>query len=222
MKKKILMLMTNVSETATDIKTGVWLEEFKVPYFMFLKEDYDVTVVSPDGGEIPIDPESMPENPDKDDLKAVSALKDSEKLNQIDITEFDALVVPGGHGAMFDLSGNTDVAKSLGLFCYEGKIVAAICHGVAALISVRTKENRPFVEGKNLTGFSNEEEKQTKYAKIIPFSLEDKLREEGAKYSCGKPFESYVTEDDNLITGQNVQSVEEFTKTIITKINELE
>jgi len=121
---------------------------------------------------------------------------------------------------MVDLAGNIDVSKLLGLFFYEKKLIASICHGAAALIAARTKDNHPIVENKDITGFSNEEEKQSDMDKIVPFLLENKLKELGAKYSCGKPFSSYTLEDDNLITAQNPQSVDDFTKAIIEKLKE--
>lgn len=220
MKKNILMVMTNVSEINDKLKTGVWLEEFKVPYFMFKDANFEVTIASPDGGQIPVDPASLPEKPCEKAEIIENLLANSIKLTDLNPEEFDAIVVPGGHGAMFDLAGNIELSKILGLFFFNGKPIATICHGGAALIAARTRDNHPIVEGREVTAYSNEEEKLGETGKYLPFSLEDKLKELGGKYSASKPFTSHVVEEDGLITAQNPASSEDFANSIITKLNE--
>lgn len=220
MNKNILFVLSNVSELDEKHKTGIWFEEFAVPYKKIKEAGFKITVASPDGGAVTVDEKSIPSNKTEEDIKLMEMLKDTEKLSNLAYEEFDAAVVAGGHAAMVDLTGNIDVAKMIGLFAYEKKVIAAICHGVAALISARKKDNHPVVEGIDLTGFSNEEERLSETDKIVPFSLENKLKELGAKYSCGKPFTSFVIEDDNFITAQNPQSSEDFANAVIEKLRE--
>ena len=222
MKKNILFVLSNVSETKNGYKTGIWLDEFAIPYMKLQKEGHDITIASPEGGMVMVDSASIPENPDPEKDFVCEVLENTEKLSDVDFELYDAVVVAGGHAAMFDLADNIDVARLIGLCFYENKIIAAICHGVAALLSAKTKENRPIVEGKDVTGFSNAEEKLSKTEDFMPFLLESRLKEEGALYSCGKPFTSYVIEDDNLITAQNPQSSEDFAKSILEKLRENE
>lgn len=222
MKKNILFVLSNVSETKNGYKTGIWLDEFAVPYMKLQKEGHDITIASPEGGMVMVDAASIPENPDPEKDFVCDVLENTEKLSDVDFELYDAVVVAGGHAAMFDLADNIDVVKLIGLCFYENKIIAAICHGVAALLSAKTKENRPIVEGKDVTGFSNAEEKLSKTEDLMPFLLESRLKEEGAVYSCGKPFTSYVIEDENLITAQNPQSSEDFAKSILEKLRENE
>ncbi len=223
MKKNVLFVLSNVSELDENHKTGIWLDEFAIPYKKLKEADLKLTVASPEGGLVTVDDESIDEKSNQEELKKMTELLEkTEKLSDLDYNDYDAVVVPGGHAAMVDLAGNVDVAKLLGLFFYEKKLIATICHGGAALISARTKDNHPIVEGKDITSFSNEEEKKSKKDKIVPFSLENKLKELGANYSCGKPFTSYVLEDDNLITGQNPQSSEDFANAVIEKLTEKE
>lgn len=222
MEKNILFVLSNVSEFDDKHKTGIWFEEFSIPFNKMKKEGFKTTIASPDGGLVTVDEKSIPENLSDEDKKIMESLKDTEKLSELAYEDFDAVVIPGGHAAMVDLAGNIDVSKLIGLFVYEKKVVASICHGVAALISARKKDNHPVVEGIDLTGFSNEEEKLSEMEKVVPFLLESRLKELGAKYSCGKPFTSFVIEDDNFITAQNPQSAEDFAKAIIEKLREKE
>ncbi|MGN0004427.1 MAG: type 1 glutamine amidotransferase domain-containing protein [Candidatus Gastranaerophilaceae bacterium] len=220
MGKNILFLLSNVCEFDDKNKTGIWFEEFSIPLKKMQDEGFNTTVASPDGGLVTVDEKSIPEKLSEDDKKIMELLKDTEKLSDIAYENYDAVVIPGGHAAMVDLAGNIDVAKLLGLFVYENKIVAAICHGVAALISARKKDNHPIVEGVDLTGFSNEEEFLSGMDKVVPFSLESRLKELGAHYSSGRPFTSFVIEDNNFITAQNPQSAKDFAKAVAEKLRE--
>ena len=69
---KILMVVSNADHFDEHHKTGVWFEEFAVPYLAFLNEGYFVTVASLKGGKAPLDPAS--ENL-IDDIKWNSAKK---------------------------------------------------------------------------------------------------------------------------------------------------
>lgn len=218
MKKNILFLVSNVEKTDNIHKTGVWLSEFAVPYKKFLEEGFDITVASPEGHVAPIDEKSIPKEKCEYFDEVKKQLDNTSKLSDLDYDEFDAVVVAGGHSAMIDLVGNIDVGKLIGLFFYNKKLIATICHGASALISARTKENRPIVEGKDVTGFSDAEEKESNQDLKLPFSLEAKLKELGANYSCGKPFTSYVIDDEQLITAQNPQSVEQFADAVINNL----
>jgi len=55
----ILMIVTSTSTMTSGDKTGVWLEEYAVPYMKFKGEGYTVTVTSIKGGKVPIDPASL-------------------------------------------------------------------------------------------------------------------------------------------------------------------
>ncbi len=220
MKKNILFLLSNTKRLDETHKTGIWLCEFSIPYIKLKGEGYKLTTVSPLGGCTYIDEASIPEKTNIEMEILSEAIEKTEKLSDIDYNEFDAVVVPGGHAAMIDLADNIEVSKLLGLFFYERKIIATICHGGAALLGAKTKDNKPIIEGKNITAFSNDEEKLSETEDIVPFLLENRLKDSGAKYSCGKPFSSYIIENDNLITAQNPQSSEDFAKAVSEKLKE--
>ena len=155
--KKILMVVTNICEFKNGEPTGVWFEEFAVPYNEFKKQGWKVTVATLTGEIAPIDPAS--ENLFEDIIwnEAKKALNDTEKLDTIDYTKYDAVVLPGGHGPMFDLAESETVGHIINHMNKEGKLIAAICHGPAGLLSAK-HEGIPFVNGRKLTCFTNEEE----------------------------------------------------------------
>ena len=216
---RVLMVVTNADEIGEEKhKTGVWFEEFAVPYLEFLKEGYFVTTASLKGGHAPIDKKS--EN-FIDDIKwkaAKQALEDTIPLESVDYTLYDAIVFPGGHGPMVDLARSEFIGEIINYFCEKNKIIAAICHGPAGLLTAE-KDGRAFVEGKRLTCFTNEEEKSAKMDKVIPFSLEDALKDRGAIFVKADAGKINIVEDDNLITAQNFQSAEKFAKTVISHLN---
>ena len=211
--KKILMVVTNVCEFKNGEPTGVWFEEFAVPYNEFKKQGWKVTVATLTGEIAPIDPAS--ENLFEDIIwnEAKKALNDTEKLDTIDYTKYDAVVLPGGHGPMFDLAESETVGHIINHMNKEGKLIAAICHGPAGLLSAK-HEGIPFVNGRKLTCFTNEEEAIAKKDKLVPFLLQDALIYDGALFSEDKPGAVNIIVDGNLITAQNYQSAKDFAKAI--------
>ncbi len=216
-KKKILIITTNTSGLADGTPTGVWLEEFAVPYIIFEKTGYDITVASPLGGESPIDENSLScSNPMEWD-EAAKYLKNTKKVDELVYTQFDAIFFPGGHGPMFDIAQNETIGKIVSDFYNTGKIVSAVCHGPAGLVLAKDKDGSPIVQGKKVTSFTNKEEKIVKKAELIPFSLEDRLKELGANFIEAKPWSEHVVVTDNLITGQNPASAIAVAEQIVKK-----
>lgn len=217
------MILTSHSELVnTDSKTGVWLGEFTDPYFEFIDKGYTVTLASPKGGKPPIDPRSeLTENITssnrrfKKDEKAQKDFEFTLKLSDIKADDFDAVFFPGGHGPMGDLAKDEDTARLVVEFYNQDKPIAAICHGPAALLTAAI-EIPELLQGKEVTAFSNTEEKMVGLRDNIPFSLEDRLKTLGAKYtSATLPFTSKVKVSGKLITGQNPASAEKAAKELI-------
>ncbi|HET7627442.1 MAG TPA: type 1 glutamine amidotransferase domain-containing protein [Bacillales bacterium] len=202
MAKNVLMVVTNHQKIDEDRNTGLWLEEFAVPHEVFTKRGYGVTVASPSGGEVPIDPNSASD----DWPKAEKLLEDTIKLDAVDPSEFEAVFLPGGHGTMFDFPENDPLRSLLADYYEHGKIVAAVCHGPAGLTEVKWSDGTPLVSGKTVTAFTNEEESGTGLEDAMPFLLESRLRDQGANFVGGEKFADHVERDGNLITGQNPPS----------------
>lgn len=207
MKKKALFILTSHDRITDLIPTGVWLEEYAKPLKMLRDKDVQVVVASPSGGRVPIDPKSLEEIDQKAYAAEIQLLQDSRPLDTVDIADFDAVYFPGGHGPMYDLPDNPRVKELLKAFDVHHKPIAAVCHGVAALLAAEGADGKPLLRGRQVTGFSNSEEELGGLANQLPYLLEDRMRELGARYrKADQDFEALVLVDGHLITGQNPAS----------------
>jgi len=210
---KILMVFTSHDTLgSTGRKTGFWLEEGAAPYYVFRDAGADLTLVSPKGGQPPIDPKSdLPENQTpamtrfKADEAAQKVFASTKKLSEVRSEDFDAVFYPGGHGPMWDLVDNPDSIKLIESFYNAGKPVAAVCHAPAVLHRV-TYNGAPIVKGKQVTGFTNGEEEEVQLTNVVPFLVEDELKRLGGLYEKKANWESFAITDGILITGQNPAS----------------
>ncbi|MFI0472499.1 type 1 glutamine amidotransferase domain-containing protein [Halomonas sp. HMF6819] len=222
----ILMVVTSHDKLgATGNKTGFWLEELAAPYYTFLDAGAELTLASPAGGQPPLDPSS--DAPDaqtdatnrfKQDLDAQHALAHTQKLNDIDVSGFDAIFYPGGHGPLWDLAESATSARLIEDALAADKPVAAVCHAPGVLRHVRGSDGKPLVAGRKVTGFSNSEEEAVGLTKVVPFLVEDMLKEKGGEYSKGDDWSAYVVEDGLLITGQNPGSSEATAEALLKKL----
>ena len=208
---KILMVVTSHDRLGdTGQKTGFWLEEFAAPYYIFLDAGAVVTIASPRGGEPPLDPKSdLPENQTeltkrfRRDITAQAELASTKKLAAVTADDFDAIFYPGGHGPMWDMPDNATSIALIEAFVKSGKPAGAVCHAPVALVNVRGQDGEYLVKSRRVTGFSNAEEEAVGLTAVVPFLLEDRLKERGGIYSKAANWAPYVQVDGKLVTGQN-------------------
>lgn len=219
---KVLIVTTSHDhfEGANPHPTGVWMEEFALPYMELLQNDIEMTIASPKGGRMPIDPRSLP-TPDQEKAwqSAIAASKQTVKLSEVTSKEFDAIFLPGGHGPMFDLPDDPDLQRLLREFHDAGKIVAAVCHGPAGLVGTTLTDGTPLVKGKVLTSYTNSEEIAAKLDREVPFILEQRLRELGAIFIAHENKADHIERDGKLITGQNPNSSASIARALIGALN---
>ncbi len=205
--KNILMVVTSCEKIDADHPTGLWLEEFAVPYLEFKARGYAITVASIRGGGVPVDPRSTPKAEDAQAwAEAIGTLQHTLAVATLSAAAFDAVFLPGGHGTMFDLPGNKPLQILLAAFADDNKIIGAVCHGPAGLVEVKLKNGASLVAGRQVTGFTDAEERAAGMDKIMPFLLESRLRELGARFVARPNWSDHVEQDGLLITGQNPQS----------------
>jgi putative intracellular protease/amidase len=210
----ILMVLTSHDQLGdTGKKTGFWLEEFTAPYYVFKDAGVNVTVVSPKGGQPPLDPKSDvadaqtdSTNRFKTDSGAQALLAHTGKLSGVTGEAFDALFYPGGHGPLWDLAEDADSIKLIETMAAAGKTVAAVCHAPGVFRRALATDGSPLVKGKKVTGFTNTEEAAVELTHVVPFLVEDMLVENGGVYSKVEDWKPYVVTDGKLITGQNPAS----------------
>ena len=219
---QVLFIVTSADTLAPGHPTGVWLDEYAIPYVALSEGGIGVTVASPKGGAGPIDPKTAPnaKTPARWDA-ALAALADTKPLSEVAAAEFDAVFIPGGHGPMVDLATDPAVASLIGQFVLEGKIVAALCHGPAALLDVIGTDGAAFLKERRVTGFTNGEEMLAQLQTVVPFLLEDRLKAAGAKFEHAlAPGACHVVRDGDLITGENPASSETIAKTLMDALAE--
>ena len=224
---KILMVLTSHEQLGnTGKKMGFWLEEFAAPYYTFKDAGATITLVSPGGGQPPLDPKSdTPDAHTKDterfkaDPAAQAALAQTIELSQVSAGDFDAVFYPGGHGPLWDLAEDAASIALIEAMLGAGKPVALVCHAPGVLRDVKAVNGDPVVQGKAVTGFTNTEEQAAGLTKIVPFLVEDMLRTNGGNYSKVADWQPYVVKDGLLITGQNPASSEPAAKELLEKLS---
>jgi putative intracellular protease/amidase len=211
---KVLIVLTSHDRLGdTGKKTGFWLEELAAPYYMLKDAGVELTLASPKGGQPPLDPKSdLPENQTETtkrfraDAAAQAQLANTKKLADVSADDFGAVFYPGGHGPMWDMPDNATSIALIEAFVKADKPVGAVCHAPAAFVNVRGKDGEYLVKGKRVTGFTNTEEVAVGLEHVVPFLLEDRLKERGGIYSKSADFAPYVQVDGLLVTGQNPAS----------------
>ncbi len=212
---KALMVVTNTARFAGMNKaTGVWLSEATHFHDVMEKNGIEVDYVSPQGGYVPLDPGSLAEEEmndlnwhyygDKDYRQHY--LAESLAPNQVNPTDYDLIYYAGGHGVMWDFPESTQIAEIANAIYQNGGLITAVCHGVVGLLALKNTDGTNFIDGKKLTGFTNEEEEINQLTDAVPFLAENALKDAGAVYSKADPYTENVVVDGRLITGQNPQS----------------
>jgi putative intracellular protease/amidase len=198
--------------------TGYWAEEFVVPHSVFRTQGVDVVIATPGGAAPTVDQMSLNPEMAGGEMRATAF---GDYINAIatelaqpmvlehaveHVADYDAIYIPGGHGPMEDLVGFQPLGQLLVQFFDSDRVVTAVCHGPAGLLSANRPNGGWLFEGRRMTGFSNEEERLVGLADRAPWLLEDRLRERGADFTAGPPWEPHVVVDGNLVTGQNPAS----------------
>lgn len=211
---KILMVLTSHDQLGnTGRKTGFWLEELAAPYFVFRGAGADITLASPKGGQPPLDPKSNEPAFQTEDTRrferdqaATAALANTLRLADINQADYDSVFFPGGHGPLWDLTNDRNALSLIEGMLAAGKPVALVCHAPGILTNVKTPDGKPVAKDRVVTGFTDSEEEAMHLVDVVPYLLEDVLKEQGAKFSKTADWGVHVVQDGLLITGQNPAS----------------
>jgi putative intracellular protease/amidase len=243
-KKRVAIVIANPAvSTTTGWPVGFWWSELTHPYHVFAEKGYEVEIFSPNGGKCEADGMSDPNDASgysKTDLISqgfihtpeLKALVDNtKKVADIDVGRFDAIVVAGGQAPMFTFEGATALHKKFAEFYEAGKVTSALCHGVAILAYAKLSNGEYLAKGKTVTGFANVEEDFADNAvwsynmlprdkHVMPWRIEDKLKEIGANYVQAGLWRGFAVRDGNLVTGQQNFSGEETARAIVAALGE--
>ncbi|RUS79892.1 hypothetical protein EGW08_012330 [Elysia chlorotica] len=230
MGRRILIVLTSQGTLGDSLKkTGWYLPELAHPLKAFFDAGFtdSIDIVSPKGGAAPVDPQSAEVFKDDPTCQWLYNNEHAQKLinhtkRACDITSsnYCAVIYPGGHGPMFDLACDKEIAQVASDIFKDGGLVAACCHGPAGLVPVKDGDGNSIVRDRKVTCFTNSEEKEIEMTSLVPFALETKLKELGCNFCCAEDFQEHVVVDNRLITGQNSQSSKAFSDAVLQHLKE--
>lgn len=225
MAKVMAVLSSGYANEENNYVTGWWAEELFEPVLALQEEGHTVGLASPDGGKPIVDPLSL--SKDYDPEGKYKKLYDSgiadktTPIVDVKASDYDAIFIVGGHGAMFDLAHDENLHTIINVVYELGGIVAAVCHGPAPLVYTKLPNGRGILEGLDVTGYPNDKEPEEVLG-LLPFSLEDELRKI-ANYKAEPDQEQYVVwGSEQILTGRDPQSSPLFGKELAKKLTSIE
>ncbi len=223
MKKKILFVVTSHDKKgSTGEDTGYYLGEVSHPWEVLYKAGYEIDFVSPKGGTPPVDGFDLKDPVNKEfweNKEYKNKIDHSMTPSQVDPKEYSTIFYAGGHGAMWDFADNKELAAIASEIYENGGIVAGVCHGPAGLVNIRLNNGKYLVDGKKINAFTNEEESEVKLTNVVPFLLENRLKERGAQFEKSGLWQNHVVADQRVITGQNPQSAKSVGEAVLKELH---
>jgi putative intracellular protease/amidase len=208
--KPVLFVVTsNHVKGDTGISTGFWLAELTHPLSKLEFAGISYELASVEGGQPPIDGFDLNDEINAhywNDPHFRYAIHNTRRLADVDLLKYSAIFFAGGHGTMWDFPNDPDISRTTRQFYESGGIVAAVCHGPAALVNVTLSDGSYLVDGKRVAAFTNAEERDVFSTDIVPFLLESELIKHGAKHQAAANWAANVVTDGRLVTGQNPAS----------------
>ena len=213
-QQKVLIILTSHDQLGnTGRATGFYFDEMATPYWALFDAGYTVDIASVKGGNAPYDIGSYGEKGNRaapvqrfiDDVASMAKIKSSLPISAIEVGDYGAIFLPGGHGTMWDFT-DEKLAQLVGKAWDNGSVIGAVCHGPAALVHAKKADGTPVVSGLKVNSFTDAEEAAVGLTEIVPFLLETELRKRGAKFENVGNFESHAVRDGQLVTGQNPRS----------------
>lgn len=237
--KRVAIVISNPAvSTTTGWPVGFWWSELSHPYFAFEECGYEVEIFSPNGGKCVADAMSDPNDQSgysRGDIVSqgfihtpslMALVENTKKVSEIELSNFDAIVVAGGQAPMFTFEKAFDLQKKFVEFYEAGKIACALCHGVAILRYAKLSSGKYLASGKTVTGFANVEEDFADNAvwsvnalsrdkHVMPWRIEDELKKLGANYIQAGLWRGFAYRDGCLVTGQQNFSGSETAQIVI-------
>ena len=208
--KPVLMVLTSHgTKGSTGQPTGFYLGEVTHPLAVFDAAGIPVEFASIQGGEPPVDGVELDDATNArywNDGRFRAAIRDTARLDTVDSSKYSAVFYAGGHGAVWDFPDSPAVQRVTRELYESGQVVAAVCHGPAALVNVKLSDGSYLVAGKRVSAFTDDEERAVKLEHVVPFLLASTLSARGAQHQAAPNWTAKVVVDGRLVTGQNPQS----------------
>jgi putative intracellular protease/amidase len=225
-KKKVLFVVTSHDKKGdTGQPTGYYLSEVSHPWEILKTAGYEIDFVSPKGGKAPVDGFNLDDPINKkfwEDETYRKKIENTMKPNEVKPEDYEAIHFAGGHGTMWDFPDNAEITAIAAKIYENNGVVSAVCHGPAGLVNIKLSNGKYLVDGKKVNAFTNEEEVAAKADKIVPFMLETKLVERGAKFVKTGLWKEFVVVDERLVTGQNPASAKKVGEEVLKLLSKTE
>lgn len=225
-KRKVLFAVTSHDWIAqTGESTGFYLSEVAHPWEVLVAAGYEIDFVSPKGGESPMTGFDLDDPVNRrfwDDKNYRNKIEHTKKPSEINPDDYLAVHFAGGHGVMWDFPDDAALAGIATRIYENNGVVSAVCHGPAGLVNIRLPGGKYLVEGKRVSGFTNEEEAAVKHDKVVPFLLETRLIQRSAIFEKDAPWKNHAVTDQRIVTGQNPQSAKAVGEAVLKQLKSLE
>lgn len=209
MKKVLFVLTSQDKKGSTGLPTGYYVPEAAHPWKVLIEQGWEVEFTSPQGGQPPADGVEDADVVSQEFLAAPDIkrkLSATARPETLSAGHYAAILFVGGHGTMWDFPANQPLARLAADIYGDGGIVAAVCHGPAALVNLRLKDGSYLVAGRRVAAFTDDEERAVGLDKVVPFLLASTLQARGAIHVPAANWQSNVVIDGRLVTGQNPAS----------------
>ena len=221
--KKILIPVTNHGTLGTtDQANGTYSPEVTHALHVFLEAGFEYDIASIKGGKAPIYGTDIEGDAVNDNIlknqEFQNRINNTLSVSDVNIDDYDAVFYPGGFGLLSDLASNQDFAALSAKHYENGGLIAAVCHGPAALLPITLSNGERLLANKSVTGFTREEEIDYGTINDVPFLLEESLTRNAARYSKVQPWGEFVIEDERVITGQNPTSAHAVAAAIVRQL----
>ena len=209
--KKVLIPVTNHATLGTtDQANGTYAPELTHVVKTLITAGIEYDIASIKGGKAPLYGTDIEGDAVNDEVLSnddfLNKINNTIPVSQINGSDYDAIFYPGGFGLLSDLAVNKDFAIIAAKHYEQGGVVAAVCHGPAALLPITLSNGDKLLASKSVTGFTREEEIDFGTINDIPFLLEESLARSAAQFSKVQPWQEFVIVDQRVITGQNPTS----------------
>ncbi len=208
-KPVLFVLTSHGTKGSTGQATGYYLGEVTHTLAELEEAGIPVAFASIQGGEPPVDGLELDDAINArywNSAEFREAVRHTQRLADADPSKYSAIFFAGGHGAMWDFPTSPDVVRATRAIFEAGGVVGAVCHGPAALVNVTLSDGAYLVSGKNVSAFTDDEERAVQLDKVVPFLLATTLAQRGATHQPAPNWTAKVVVDGRLVTGQNPQS----------------
>lgn len=223
--KKILFVVTSHNvKGSTGEPTGYYLGEVTHAWEVLHKAGYTIDFVSPQGGKAPVDGFNLEDAVNKEFWENATyrqKVENTLKPSEVKPNDYAAIYYAGGHGTMWDFPQNEAIADIARQIYENNGIVGGVCHGPAGFVNIKLSNGDYLVANKRINAFTNEEETAVGLANVVPFMLESKLIERGAKFEKSGLWQSHVTTDQRVVSGQNPASAKGVGEAMLEELKKL-